>query len=225
MNRVLTWAEFKTNLKFELGIQTNETQQDDFLLALANEGLIQMAQSGKDMREFRIDDTWAFTDPDVLEIDDTVFANIEQVFYAFHPETILDWEYDLTEFSGVVGIAPPRVTGYPAAYSVRTNDLDADGPITTFKFYPATAGQEPGERLHVIGTGFKLIVDDTTRLYYFNLYPWLKASIMERYFIKRNDDPQAQQAAANLIQRTGSLAAGGTADKGDSVNSPQPKQQ
>lgn len=222
MNRVLTWAEFRTDLKTELGIQITEAQQDNFLLALANESLTQMAQSGKDLREFRIDNKWDIVDPDKIEITDTVFATIEQA-YIYCLSDNGDFEYDITEQSGIVGPAHPAGPNSPNSYSVRTIDLDAAGPKTIFQFYPPHAGEDMEQKLHVIGTGFKLIADDTTRLYYFNLYPWLKTSIMERYAIKRNDDPNSLQAITNLANRTGTLGAGGTVDAGDSVNSPQPR--
>lgn len=217
MNRILTWAEFRTELKNELGIQATSTQDDALLLSLANESLVQMAQSGKDLREFRVDVTVPVLNVGLAQFDQVTFSEIEQVYYHVHDAgDIFQYRYDLTEYSGVVGLAHPSYPQGPNSYSVTMELVIADNPVTNINLYPKTATITL-HKIQAIGCGFLLIVDDTTRMYYFALYPWLKAAIMERWFIKRNDDPQKLQAVATLVSRTGSLAASGTVDKGDTV--------
>jgi hypothetical protein len=106
---------------------------------------------------------------------------------------------------------------------VGENILDPATVETTIIFYPI-ASARIDDRIQIVGTGFKYITDINSYLPYFNIYPWLKMNIMERYATKRNLDPQKIALISKMLDRSGAIAAASTNDvDGDTENSKRDK--
>lgn len=212
MTRVLTWAQFLADLKTELN--TQDDSEDGLLLSLANEALTQMAQSGKDLREFGLDETLNINAVPLL-VSTLAIANIERVYYHKYTAGVFTLRWDLTEQSGIVGPAP--VSGGTNCYTIKTEANGADNPRYTFTFYPLNSAVI-NDKIQIVGTGFSLIVDGTTLMPYFSLYPWIKLTVIERFKVHRNESAEKVKTVTDMVNRSGSMAAVGTADKGSPAN-------
>ena len=212
-NRILTWLEFKTQLKEEINQQTSVTSVDDLLLALANEALTLLAQSGKNLREFRIDEIRDVTTISSCTISDIAIADIDQVYYHRYVGDVFSIRWDLIEQSGVP--QPPPLVGFPNMYTWKQTTNNASTNLQSITFYPQGSAQI-GDKIQIVGSGFQLIADDTTLMYYFPMYAWLKACILERYAASRNWSADRIKVYTGLIDRVGGAAVSGTADKGNS---------
>lgn len=219
MARVQTWAEFLADLKTEAGIQVANVTEDAFLLALANEALTQITSMGDDLRDFRVDVTLTLASTTQLVTNVAAFAKIDQVYYQQMDGTIIEMRWDLAEQSGRVGPSP--MPNRPNAYTVSATVDPGDPNLiqSTFKFYPI-ASARIGDKIQIVGTGFEFITDINTRMSYPTLYPWLKASILERYAIRRNLDPEKVKLITALVDRAGGTAIAGTRDNGNTENTP-----
>lgn len=220
MARTLTWAEFLVELKTEAGIQTTDVREDALLLALANESLTQIVAAGKDLRDFRIDELFSITSIEEFTITSIFIADIDQMYYVqwdVDDDSFL-FRWDLTEQSGIVG--PPPVEGYPNSYTIWTRDnVDLNLLDTTIKLYPHRSART-GDKVQIIGNGFRYIIDGTTPMPYFSQYPVLKLAIMERYAIKRNLNPNNIQLISGLLTRAQGVSNRGTADNSNTETNP-----
>lgn len=215
MNRIRTWAQLLVEIKTELKIQATTVAHDDLFLAWANESLVQLAQSGKDLREARIDLQQVITLTDIIDFDTLAIAAIETVEYTSSIDN-LTWE--LAEQKGVH--YPPATEGCPTGYIVTQSYLNNNFPRYTFRFLPAFSGGL-GDMVRIIGTGFLFITDDATNLTWFPYYQWIKVAIMERYNLCNYNKEDRIQLITKLKGETGAATVRGTSDDSNQENPSQ----
>lgn len=217
MNRILTWAELRDQIKTEAGTQEDSTQLNDLLLGIANDLLSQAVSVNKDAREFALDQTFDILNPTNLSITTVAIGHISQVYYV-RPIFGSTFRYDLTEQNGIVG--PPGIRGKPNAYTIKqtVNTVLLPGYLITF--YP-TDSATIGDKIQIVGSGVPFIQADANLLQYPTMYSWLKLGILQRYRLSRNDESDKVQLMEPLINRAGAAGSEGGKDRGNNESQPQ----
>lgn len=206
MALIKNWSEFRNELRDELKIQGDV--EDNYLLATANEVLAEICSSTSNLRDLRFDVLQAFAVTGTVTLSGTYIHEIEQVYYQKFNAGVFQQEWELTEMNGL--IVPPPIAG-PDSYVVFNNST---GGTIEFVFNVGPTNlATAGDKLRVVGTGYKYITDITSQMPYVSFYPMLKRSILQRMQIKRNVDPQKIQVVEPSIQRAQTAAGMGSQDK------------
>lgn len=213
MALIKTWTEFLTEVKLEAKVQ--DTQDDANILNIANEVLVEICSSTSNLRDLRVDEVVVLAGTSTVDYTTVYLHEIEQVYYQKFSAGVFSRRWELTEANGKV--IPPPITG-PDAYTVATTTT-LTTPKSTFTLYPIASGTV-GDKLQVVGTGFKYITDANSTMPYVSFYPMIKRSILQRLQIKRNIDPNLIQMMDGSIERATSAAGLGSQDKqGNTVQS------